>query len=101
MRARGGQDEYIIPELVCFKSDQAERQWIKDAACRGIGTDMFYLERGDWHKIGAARELCASCKVREQCAEYGAYERYGIWGGMNYKERVKWRTTNNVDYNIS
>jgi hypothetical protein len=38
-----------------------------------------------------ARRLCATCPVREPCAEAGASERHGMWGGLSPKERKRRR----------
>ena len=39
---------------------------------------------------GAAKAICATCPVLEQCREYAlsAHEPYGIWGGMTEEERA-------------
>jgi hypothetical protein len=77
----------IIPDLMALLSDGGERDWIKDAACRGMDTSMWYPEKGDQKSHKLATETCARCKVRDECADYGSFEQYGIWGGMNLKER--------------
>jgi WhiB family redox-sensing transcriptional regulator len=59
----------------------AERpDWVKDAACRGMGPELFFPERGE--DASTARAVCAGCPVAAECAEYGATERFGIWGGV-------------------
>jgi len=94
--------EYVIPDLFGFISDQQERGWIKDAACRGMGTEPFFVERGQEKKAKATVEtLCNNCKVQPECLRYGAYEEHGIWGGMSRKQRIKWRIENGVTFNIN
>lgn len=44
-------------------------------------------------RVRLAKEVCAACPVIEECAEYAieAQEEYGVWGGMNEKERNAFR----------
>lgn len=64
----------------------ARPEWHARAACRGQMTDG----RSDWFptigyarkaEAARAREMCAGCPVRAECATAGRGERYGIWGG--------------------
>lgn len=64
--------------------------WRERANCKGINANLFFPERGDnHHDINAAKRVCRSCEVREQCLEYALtnYETIGIWGGMSERER--------------
>lgn len=56
--------------------------WWADAACRGVGVDVFFPERGQ--STAPAKALCAGCSVRSDCmAEASANdERWGIWAGL-------------------
>lgn len=49
--------------------------------------DAFFPEMG--RKVVDAKRLCQSCPIRLQCLDYalGADEEYGIWGGLDPKER--------------
>jgi WhiB family redox-sensing transcriptional regulator len=61
--------------------------------------DLFFSpdgERGSAkrRRERAAKAICASCPVREDCASYaiGNHERYGVWGGLSEHEReLIWR----------
>jgi WhiB family redox-sensing transcriptional regulator len=61
------------------------------ALCREIGLELFFPDgKGDGHleEDYAARKLCASCPVVNECAEWGiAHEIYGIWGGLTPQNR--------------
>jgi WhiB family transcriptional regulator, redox-sensing transcriptional regulator len=68
--------------------------WQAARACKDAHPDLFF---GPEHEGVRAREirqaqakaLCATCPVRAECLEF-ALERsevYGIWGGLNGKER--------------
>jgi hypothetical protein len=61
--------------------------WHADAACRGKGPDVFYVERGV--SLEPARQLCHGCPVAAECAEAGRSERHGVWAGTSARQR--WR----------
>lgn len=70
-------------------------EWQLSGACRTLPTEMFFHpdgERGSSrHKReNAAKALCASCPVIEQCREHAltVHEPYGIWGGLTEDERL-------------
>lgn len=69
--------------------------WQQKAACRGMGPDLFFTERGA--STNPAKEICAACPVRVECLEYGmsmqgrgGYD-FGIWGGASARERRRER----------
>lgn len=61
--------------------------WISQAACRGLDTELFYPEAGE--PTAMAREVCDSCPVSVQCLEHAITnrEQYGIWGGTSVRKR--------------
>ena len=59
--------------------------WHKDAACKGMNPELFFLTRGESSK--AAKAVCATCPVRQPCYDAGVDEDFGIWGGVTRKER--------------
>ena len=64
--------------------------WHAEAACRGMGPSKFFLEgRGADYRL--ARAVCADCPVQAQCAEAGAKEAFGMWGGLSERDRRKAR----------
>lgn len=69
--------------------------WQADADCHGL-TDLFFYaavgrKAGDKNAeaLSVARQVCADCRVREQCLRYAIDndEQYGIWGGLTTRER--------------
>jgi WhiB family redox-sensing transcriptional regulator len=38
-------------------------------------------------EIEAAKEACGFCPVREECAELGEDEEFGVWGGQSPEDR--------------
>jgi hypothetical protein len=71
--------------------------WARDAACKDVAEEeidrLFFPERG--HGANAARKLCRTCLVREECLQYalgnGDASAAGVWGGTTPKERRKCR----------
>jgi len=68
--------------------------WHAEAACRGLhaegGPNTFFPEGKNMAAVRehrAARAICDSCPVTEQCAAAGLGEYYGIWGGLSEKQR--------------
>lgn len=80
--------------------DARNESWKLDAACRGMGPDLFFPERGETGHYSYADEargypamqVCRGCPVRTECGEYGAKERFGIWGGLSGRQRKQART---------
>ena len=66
--------------------------WMASAACRGMGTSLFFPAPGD--DIEPARAICARCDVCQECLDYimeaesGAP---GVWGGTTGKDRRRLR----------
>jgi len=62
-------------------------EWQQRSLCRGVDAEVFFpvSEEDAWR----AKEICASCMVREECLAYSLTnrERYGVWGGVTEKER--------------
>jgi WhiB family redox-sensing transcriptional regulator len=62
-----------------------KEQWMDDAACAEIGTDIFFPEPGGTNRT--AKAICSACSVAAQCLEFGFTEEFGIWGGLSPTER--------------
>jgi len=52
---------------------------------------MFFPMKGETQVSIAAKQLCRSCPVIEECYDYGKDEQYGIWGGKGLHERRRER----------
>ena len=75
--------------------------WRDLAACRGMDTDLFYLQEniggpgrgkgisGEKERIDLAKKICSTCNVREECLEYALEYSpdYGVWSGLTPGER--------------
>lgn len=76
--------------------DAGPEGWQDQAACTGMGNDLFFPERGDPNAdTAAAKAVCAGCPVRQECADYALTNRltFGIWGGLSERERRRLRST--------
>lgn len=62
-------------------------EWHAHAACRGVGADVFFPERGEM--VAAAKAICAVCPVRQECFDHALDngERNGVWGGVSERGR--------------
>lgn len=75
--------------------NRGDVMWQAKASCRGPHAVVFFPpsrperkdERGARER--AAKEICRSCPVLENCLEYAIRirEAHGIWGGLNETER--------------
>ena len=61
--------------------------WRYRAACRGADLEVFFPGRGQ--SAEHARQICASCPVRQLCLDYALRHGivHGIWGGLTDRDR--------------
>ena len=59
--------------------------WRTQAACRTVPTSVFFPEQGE--NAAAAKATCQRCPVARQCAQEGADEYHGVWGGTTPTDR--------------
>ena len=65
--------------------------WHTRAACRGVGTELFFPEdrgRAQGKYQQAREQFCSRCPVVAECAEAGRHEDHGLWGGKSAQSRV-------------
>ncbi len=72
--------------------------WRKGAACRNTDPDLFFpagTTGAAVEQIDAAKAVCESCPVREQCLEFSMVtnQEAGIWGGATEDERRRMRSS--------
>lgn len=67
--------------------------WRKRAVCRGLDPEMFHPAQGAVVQAQAARAVCRTCPVADECLESALVngEHIGIWGGTTEKERIRIR----------
>lgn len=75
--------------------------WMVEAKClHHPDKSVFYpAEAGSKKEAHEAKQVCAICPVKQNCLDYAHKhkERFGIWGGLTTKERVKLRRKNKTD----
>lgn len=67
--------------------------WRDSALCReGVNVDFFPFSE-DSDAISRVKEVCALCRVTEDCLAYAMQTRQseGVWGGLTSSERVSLR----------
>ena len=74
--------------------------WLARAACRGM-VDVFFPEpTHDDHGLSEAKQVCAGCPVRRECADYTAWLRprpnHGVWAGESPSGMRRQRTAANL-----
>lgn len=68
--------------------------WLEHAACAGRDPRAFFANGcHSREQVKAAKQVCAACPVREECAQWAIStgEKNGVWGGMSQKELRKKR----------
>jgi WhiB family transcriptional regulator, redox-sensing transcriptional regulator len=69
------------------------RGWLDLAACRDSDPELFFPERGEQAKGQAAKQVCASCQVQQQCRDLAVRaassreEDHGIFAATTPRER--------------
>jgi WhiB family redox-sensing transcriptional regulator len=69
--------------------DTVSRTWMDDAACTTVDPELFFpSEEDEWRPTRDAKEICASCPVRDLClADTPAWDRWSIRAGQTATER--------------
>ena len=62
--------------------------WQDHALCAQVDPELWFPEEGQSGR--PAKLICRRCPVQAECrdAALAQPERYGIWGGVSYKERL-------------
>lgn len=70
-----------------------EMPWVRDAACAGHDPELWFPSSRSGDNGLAAKAICATCRVREECLEYAVetVQTHGIWGGSSPLERRRIR----------
>lgn len=65
--------------------------WRNDAACRGMGVNLFFPATTDWHAYEPAKAVCATCPVSDECVMENIHEQHGVFGGTSPTQRRQLR----------
>ncbi len=92
-------ERFSVPgTMLCMHNDTItpiDRAWQERALCAQTGADFFFPEPGS--SVREAKRICGMCEMRTACLEYALSndERFGVWGGLSEKERLRLRRTEN------
>jgi len=87
-----------MAELSRLPGPVADRwEWQLVGSCRDADPTLFFHPEGERgparsKRADAAKRVCASCPVLEECREHAlaVREPYGVWGGMSEDEREEY-----------
>ena len=71
--------------LICSRPDG----WQHHANCLDSHPDTCFPDDDEQYLFDMAKRLCEECPVVGFCLELGLDERWGVWGGLDPKERYK------------
>jgi WhiB family redox-sensing transcriptional regulator len=77
-----------MPDVELLLDELVNRPpWHRQAACRGVGPDLFFPDRGD--RLDKALAYCDGCVVRSQCLDSALQvaTTTGVWGGTSGRHR--------------
>jgi WhiB family redox-sensing transcriptional regulator len=66
--------------------------WADEAVCATVDPDLWFPEKGGNNV--AARAICRTCPVVNECLEYALTQEFnpdGIWGGTSTQDRRRIR----------
>jgi WhiB family redox-sensing transcriptional regulator len=76
----------LLPSAMPATASPSPGDWRDRGLCVGGDPDTFFPSRGDPGAL--AREICAACRVRDDCLAYSTEaDEHGIWGGLDQDER--------------
>ena len=79
--------------FAAFNTSKRSFPYTEDDRCRGIGTDLFFLEEDGLKQKGLdftqVRSICFTCSNRQPCLDwaYETKEEFGMYGGLSANER--------------
>lgn len=74
--------------------DLPDPAWSNQAACLDYDPVLWFPAQDTSPKvIDEAKAICWDCPVRDQCLQFAldTRQKYGIWGGLSYQQRLKAR----------
>lgn len=84
----GDDIDALLLTFVSILEDRVDQaHWRRRAACIDQPRWMFFPGRGDHKTTAAAKAVCATCPVADECGDAHATERVGIYGGRSERER--------------
>jgi WhiB family redox-sensing transcriptional regulator len=77
--------------------------WVLEGACIDEDPNLFFPGPGELNTERAAKAICDRCDVKDKCLEYAMsrVQVFGIWGGMNERERRRARSQARTEGQLS
>ena len=74
-----------------FRLVDHDDSFMRLAACKGMGFDNFFPDKGGNVQFDAAQQVCNACPVRKRCLEYALNNEieHGVWGGTSPTKRMR------------
>jgi WhiB family redox-sensing transcriptional regulator len=84
-----------INTTITTPTTEDELSWQESALCAQAGPEFFFPAPGS--STREAKQLCGACEGRVACLEYALAndERFGVWGGLSEKERLRLKRASN------
>lgn len=74
------------------------RDWVADALCAQVDTNLFFPETPGSSSL-AAKRICAECPVKLPCREWAIENNeWGIWGGLSWNQRRQQRSGPHIEH---
>lgn len=66
---------------------------LENAACKGMDTEIWFVESGGSKALDKARKICDACPVEQMCLEFAITRgvNFGMFGGKTVNERISYR----------
>lgn len=92
LRSRASMGGHILQSHRLPTCEALDDSWRDQAACRDKPKNTFFPVNNspDYARdLRAARRVCASCPVAEQCLRYALEQDidHGVWGGLSVRQR--------------
>ena len=76
----------LIPIVMPGSATPSLDEWHARGLCVGADPEIFFPSHGD--PGTEARQICASCGIREDCLKYATEaDEFGIWAGLDQQQR--------------
>jgi len=84
----------VSAEREALKIVEEDPYWRTMSLCQNRDPDIFFGT--GVRDVNRAKKICNSCLVKPQCLAYAldTHTKFGVWGGMSYYERIRFKRRN-------
>ena len=88
-------DQAILNTYAVIPADKGDSDWMADASCVGIDTELFFPDKGERVDPMVAK-MCNGCSVKAECLAYAIkYSMTGTWANTSERKRDRLRADMN------